>query len=150
MYHLPASDSQPSEGRLLALLAACCYILFTLVPDSHSLMVKWPWVAIWQIGLLCPVFWLLWRFWQQRSLLFLGSGLDWCVGLIVIGLFISSVFAEFPNQARWYAWAAFCLLAALYALNDWLDSSERRYGLLIAQGYLGLAFILVSLSLWTT
>jgi hypothetical protein len=28
------------------------YSLFTLLPNSNSLMVKWPWVFIWQFGLM--------------------------------------------------------------------------------------------------
>lgn len=139
-----------AEGRLLALLTACFYGLFTLLPDSHSLTVKWSWVAIWQIGLLCPVLWLLWQLWHWGRVRSLGNGLDWCIGLGMIGLLVSSIFAQFPNQARWYGWWALCFLAALYALNNYLDNSDRRDRVLATLGYVGLFFVIISLSLWTT
>jgi hypothetical protein len=139
-----------AQGRLLALLTACFYAIFTLLPDSSTLVVSWPWVFIWQIGLLCPVIWLGSIVWSQRRFPLLGNGLDWFIGLVVIGLFISTIAAEFSSQATWYSWAALCFLAALYALNFWLDTAQRRYQLLVAQGYLNLAFIILSLTLWTT
>lgn len=106
--------------------------------------------VFWQTGLLCLVFWLLAILWSQRKIQALGNGLDWVVGLTLIGLIISTLFAQFPNQARWYAWAALCMLAALYCLNHWLCTPKRRYQLLVKQGYLNIAFIIVSLTLWTT
>jgi hypothetical protein len=135
------------QGNLLGLLTFAFYILFTLLPDSNSAMVQWPWVLFWQVGLICPVLWLLGLLWQRR-LSWLGNKLDWVVGLLITGLVVSTLFAQFPNQARWYSWAAFCFLAALYALNTWLLHPQRRFWLLAAQGYLNLAFILVSLLLW--
>jgi Ca2+/Na+ antiporter len=65
-----------------------------------------------------------------------------------MGLVISTLLAPFPGQARWYSWAALCLLAALYALNSVLNPPKCRVKLLTVQGYLALAFILVSLLLW--
>ncbi len=155
----PELTSQPSEnprspslqeGRLLGLLVAFFYGLFTLIPDSNSLMVSWPWVFLWQIGLACPVLWWIWQLWYQRHWQKLGNGLDWLAALTFLGLVISPLSAEFPNQARWYSWAALGFLAALYALSAWLKSAERRLRLLIGQGYLNLAFIVWSLWLWGT
>ncbi|MBW4552011.1 MAG: O-antigen ligase family protein [Aphanocapsa sp. GSE-SYN-MK-11-07L] len=143
----PRSPSQ-QEGRLLGLLVAFFYGLFTLMPDSNSLMVSWPWVFLWQIGLTCPVLWWIWQLWYQRHWQNLGNGLDWLAALTLLGLVISPLFAEFPNQARWYSWAALGFLAALYALSAWLKSAERRRRLLVGQGYLNLAFIVWSLWLW--
>lgn len=141
------NSSNASEGRLLLLLTGCLYLLFTLIPDSHSIMVAWPFVFLWQVGLLLPVFCLLWWLWQKK-LSWLGNGLDWVVGLIVIGLFVSTVFAQFPQQAFWYSWTVICFLALLYVLNSWLNTPQRRYRILVGQGYLNIAFIVVSLSLW--
>ena len=145
-----ASDnsSKVSEGRLLLLLTGCLYLLFTLIPDSHSIITVWSFVFLWQVGLLLPVFCLLWWLWQGK-LSWLGNGLDWIVGLIVFGLFISTIFAQFPHQAFWYSWIAICWLAVLYVLNSWLSNPQKRYRLLVTQGYVNLAFIVVSLSLWT-
>lgn len=148
----PTSNSEPniSEGRLLIWLIVAFYVFFTLIPDSHSLMVQWPWVFFWQVGLLCPVLWLLAILWSQGKIQPLGNGLDWVVGLMFVGVILSTLFAQFPNQARWYGWAALCFIAALYALNHWLSTPERRYQLLVKQGYLNIGFIIVSLILWTT
>ena len=89
-----ASNESPnvSEGRLLLFLTGCLYGLFSLIPDSHSIMVVWSFVFLWQVGLLLPVFCLLWWLWQGK-LSWLGNGLDWIVGLVVVGLFISTIFA---------------------------------------------------------
>jgi len=143
------SEAQPrsSQGNLLAWLTAAFYSLFTLLPDSHSLMVQWPWVFIWQVGWICPVLWLLSLLWQ-RQLQWLGNRLDWVVGLLIVGVIISAGLAPFPMQARWYSWVLFCGLTALYALSSWLAEPQRRLGLLKAQGYLCLAFIGLSLLLW--
>jgi uncharacterized protein involved in response to NO len=147
----PASHTKPSaDSQLLGLLVAAFYALFTLLPDSSSLVVSWVWVAVWQIGLLCPVLWLLGMIWQQRRIPLLGNGLDWVVGFFLTSLIVSTAFAAFPNQARWYSWSAVCFLAALYAVNSWLRSPQRRYQILTWQGYLSLAFIVLSLLLWVS
>ncbi len=143
-------NTSPSSGRLFALLTACLYLLFTLLPDSHSLMVQWSWVFIWQIALLCPIIWLLVMVVQTKQIKGLGFGLDWVVGLIIMGIIISTLFAQFPNQARWYGWAALGFIAAIYALNYWVYSPQKRNQLLTFQGYVNLAFIGLSLILWTT
>lgn len=137
-----------NEGRLLGLLTAILYALFTLLPDSNSLMVAWPTVFIWQIALLTPMLWCLWQVGQGRQIPGLGLGWDYLVGLMLLGLLVSIGGAEFPQQARWYAWSVLGYLSALYALNRWLQTPARRHSLLIFQGYLCFAFILVSLALW--
>ncbi|PSB35119.1 O-antigen ligase family protein [Chlorogloea sp. CCALA 695] len=141
-------DSQ-TEGKIIGLLVAIFYGLLTLLPDSNTQFVTWPWVFLWQAGLMFPCLWLLWQLWQQKTIQLLGNKLDWIVGLLAIILIISAAFAPYPNQARWYSWAGLCLLAALYAINNWLSqSSERYYKLLVGQGYLNLGFIIISLTLW--
>ena len=140
---------QTADGNLIGLLTISFYSLFTLLPSSHSLMVSWPWVAVWQVTLLLPIVWLLWQMWFKPLDQFkLGSGLDWPITLLVIGLLLSTLFAEFPNQARWYSWAALGGIAALYALSGWLRTSKQAIRLLKFQAVLGIAFILVSLGLW--
>ncbi|MEP0819829.1 O-antigen ligase family protein [Trichocoleus desertorum] len=113
-------------------------------------MVSWPWVFLWQAGLACLPLWLLWMVWCQRGFLWLGNGFDAIAGLTAVGLIASTSVAEFPMQARWYAWAALCFLAGLYALNYKTQTPRDRYRLLVGQGYLNLAFIVVSLGLWLT
>ncbi|MGB3298981.1 MAG: O-antigen ligase domain-containing protein, partial [Phormidesmis sp.] len=103
------------------------YILFTLLPNSNSLMVKWPWVFIWQFGLMLGPLAVAFQLWR-RSFRRLGGGLDrltitWCIALV-----FSAAIAPFPHQAFWYGWAAICNIAFLYALNAWLTSTHRvRY-----------------------
>jgi len=143
-------EKSNSSGKLLALLIASLYALFTLIPDSHSLMVTWPWVFIAQVALFVPILWLLSFVWQEGKFLYLDNGLDWLVGLYLIGLASSTVLAEFPNQALWYSIKAMGFIASIYALNFALKNSPDRLKLLMAQGYLNLAFILVSLYLWLT
>ncbi|WOD37422.1 O-antigen ligase family protein [Nodosilinea sp. E11] len=139
----------PSDGTLLALLTATFYALFTLIPGSSTLMVSWPWVFLWQVGLTLPMLWLLWQLWH-RPLAKLGNGFDWVALLAVVGLVVSTLGAEFPAQARWYSWAAIGAIAAIYALGGWLRYPQRLHTLLRWQGYIALGFILLSLVLWTT
>jgi tetratricopeptide (TPR) repeat protein len=150
---MTATPPDAPTARLWLLLIAFLYALFTLLPDSHSQMVSWPWVAIWQIGLLCPILWLLSGIWHRGKLSLLGSGFDGAIAILLLGLVISSLFSEFPERARWYSWAAAGGIATLYSLHQWIredDPPARRYRLLLFQGYLAIAFILVSLFLWTT
>ncbi|NJM95372.1 MAG: O-antigen ligase family protein, partial [Acaryochloridaceae cyanobacterium CSU_5_19] len=146
---LPAAAEQSSPARdLLGPLAVVFYTLFTLLPDSSSLMVAWPWVFLWQVGLLLPWLWLIRDGWVSSRFTKLGYQLDYGIAIAVLGLVGSAVLAPFPQQARWYSWAALCAIAALYALNSWCSSPQRRQKLLVAQGGLSIAFIVMSLSLW--
>jgi hypothetical protein len=137
-----------SSRDLLGPLAVGFYALFTLLPDSSSLVVAWPWVFLWQVALLLPWLWLLRQGWMQSQFTRLGYRLDYGVALAVVALLGSTLLAQFPQQARWYCWAALCTLAALYALNTWCNTPQRRQKLLVAQGGLSLTFIVLSLGLW--
>ncbi|MEB3295203.1 MAG: O-antigen ligase family protein [Synechococcales bacterium] len=150
-----------SRPPLLALLSGAFYLVLTLLPDSSTAVLSWPWVLIWQVGLFCPVFWLLTEVGRSRRWVWLGQGWDWLVGGGILGLGLAAMTAVYPHQARWYTIAAFCGLATLYALNHWLNATDlpgsdltekqaRRDRLLTGQGYLGIAFVVVSLGLWAT
>lgn len=143
----PSLSNSSSTGGLLGCVVALFYAVFTLLPDSNTLVVSWPWVFLWQVGLACPVLWLLWLLWRDQVKA-LGHGLDAIAIFEGIGAILSTGLAEFPAQARWYGWAGLCFLAALYALNSWLQTAQRRYWLMLGQGYLSLAFVMVSLWLW--
>ncbi len=134
--------------KILSLLTAIFYVLFTLIPESHSKILIFPWVFLGQIGLLFSIVWLLIIIWQKQKFPYLGNGFDWVILIILIGLSLSTLFAEFNNQALWNASWAIGFLAAIYALNDLLNSDNRRYKLLLFQGYLNIAFIIISLLLW--
>ncbi|MGB8701222.1 MAG: O-antigen ligase family protein [Thermosynechococcaceae cyanobacterium] len=146
----PASAHPQANPDILGPLAAIFYALFTLLPDSSSVVVSWPWVFIWQVALLLPWLWLLRQGWVQSTFPRLGFGLDYGTGVALLVLVGSTGLASFPQQARWYGWAALCSLAALYALNGWCNSPSRRMRLLNAQGGLSVAFILTSLGLWSS
>ncbi|OUC13860.1 MAG: hypothetical protein B0A82_15150 [Alkalinema sp. CACIAM 70d] len=145
-----ASAPTPASRPLLALLTAALYALFTLLPDSSTLVVSWPWVFIWQVALLCPVLWLLGQVLQTRRWIPLGRGWDGLAIATIVTIVLSSITAVFPTQARWYGAAALCLIATLYALNQWLTTTSRRIQLLQWQGYLSLGFIATSLGLWAS
>lgn len=148
----PHSDNiAATQSRsLLGILCLGLYILFTLMPDSHSLMVAWPWVFVWQLTWLCPVLWLVGQLWQRSPIPRLQHGLDWLAALAVIGLLLSTVLAAFPNQARWYTGAALGGIAALYCINAWSQTPLRRQRLLVTQGIVSVGFIVISLFLWTS
>jgi uncharacterized protein involved in response to NO len=150
---LSASTRASTSGQrrdILGLLGVGFYIIFTLLPDSSSLLVSWPWVFIWQVALFLPWLWLLRQWWMENRFVPLGFGLDYGAGLAIAGLALSTLFAQFPQQARWYGWASLCGIAALYALSEWAASPQRRQRLLLAQGGLSLAFIAASLILWVS
>ncbi len=144
----PDSSSSQASRPLLGLLGFGLYVLFTLLPDSSTLMVAWPWVLIGQAALLCPVLWLMIQTWTDGGQR-LGNGLDWIAGVAVLAIVQSGMTAVFPQQARWAGIAALCLVAALYACSHYMDNSIRRHRLLTLQGLLQVAFIILSLGLWT-
>ncbi|WP_460193585.1 O-antigen ligase family protein [Thermosynechococcus sp. FA-CM-4201] len=136
------------EGILLGLLTAAGYAFFTLLPDSHSLMVAWPWVLLWQAALGVPLLWFLQVLAYQRRVQPLGNGFDGVVLLLLLALAISGTWSAFPHQARWYGWALLGGIAVLYPLGAWLRTPERRWQIVRFQGYLTALVILVSLGLW--
>ncbi len=146
----PTNAASRQEGKLIGLLLGGGYGLLTLLPDSHSWMVGWPWVLVWQVVALLPLLWLVWLLWYQRRWQPLGNGLDWGFGLLTVGLVISTVLAEFRAQSLWQGIAALGGVTAVYALTDWLKTPERRWQLWVWQGYLGIVMALWSLLLWST
>lgn len=143
------SQSTVSLTKILGLFTISIYGLFTLLTDSHSLMVLYPVVLIWQLGLILPIVWLLLLVWQQKNLV-LGNNLDWLIGLSAIAVIISTVFAQFQAQAIWYSWTVFGLIAVIYLVSYYGNTPQNRYNFLLKQGYLNLVFIIISLWLWTT
>lgn len=150
---IPSSADNATATLSRSLLGMLClglYALFTLIPDSHSIMVAWPWVFVWQLTWLCPILWLAGQLWQRSPIPRLQQGLDWLAALTVVGLFLSTVLAAFPNQARWYTGAAVGGIAAIYCINAWAQTPTRRQHLLVTQGLVSVGFIVTSLILWTS
>jgi tetratricopeptide (TPR) repeat protein len=155
-------------GRLIFQLGIAAYILFTLLPDSSTQMVAFPWVLFWQMGLLClPIAGLLnlWR-WNKPFYL-LGNGLDWVIGAGVVSLSLTTIGSEFPQHSMWYSLIAFGYFAAVYTVNNFLHhplpissqvkssspaapsvKSSAILAIVRFQGLLGLGVIIESLSLW--
>ncbi|MEM8602546.1 MAG: O-antigen ligase family protein [Cyanobacteria bacterium P01_H01_bin.121] len=113
-------------------------------------MVSWPGVCLWQITLLCPVLCVIIQTWQRRSLPSLGRSLNLLAIACGIGLIVSGLASQVRPQSLWYGWSALGLLTVPFAIQPHVQSAADRLRVLRWQGYLGLAFILTSLSLWTT
>ena len=150
-----------SRGRLIIQLGLAAYILFTLLPDSSTQMVSFPYVLLWQMGLLCFAIAGLLNLWRhQKPFYLLGNGLDWAIGSGFVTLCLSTMFSQFPNQAMWYSLTAFGYFMALYVTNNFLHNPTSDEGLrpsslvdskiLQFLGWLGFAVIIESLLLWTT
>ena len=156
-----------STGRLIVQLGIAAYILFTLLPDSSTQMVAFPWVLLWQVGLLCFAIAGLLNLWRRENPFYLlGSGFDWAIGSGLVTLCLSTMFSRFPNQGMWYSLTAFGYFIALYVTNNFLhrdppDLHQGKYQekksldskilpILRFQGLLGLVVILESLFLWIT
>ncbi|OIP68772.1 MAG: hypothetical protein AUK48_15205 [Oscillatoriales cyanobacterium CG2_30_44_21] len=154
-----------STGRLILQLGLAAYILFTLLPDSSTQMVSFPWVLLWQLGLLCFAIAGLLNLWRRdRPFYLLGNGFDWVIGSGFVTLCLSTMFSQFPQQGMWHSLTAFGYFAALYVTNNSLHSpssslskvsengkpESQILSIIRFQGLLGIAVILISLFLWTT
>ncbi|UAJ73123.1 O-antigen ligase family protein [Synechocystis sp. PCC 7339] len=152
----PPSSTPPfsNPGRLLGLLMALLYGLFTLLPNGNSLLVSWPWVFVWQTWLWLTVLWCLWQIGLNKRLIFLGLGFDWLLLVLAISVAVGSITAQFPAQSHWYSWTLLAFWAGLYGLRGWLKIQPQPLvtikKLLTLQGYVGFAFIIISLLLWFT
>lgn len=135
---------------LWLLLCSFFYACFTLLPDSHSLIVSWPWVLVWQIALFIPLLWWINQLWTTWILPSLGLGLNSLFIFLFISFLISAAAADYHGQAIWYTFAAFAYSVIPYTLVGYMQTSQQRLNLLTQQGYLALGFIVVSLGLWFT
>jgi uncharacterized protein involved in response to NO len=126
---------QTTPKHIVGSLTVLFYILFTLLPDSSSLVMSWSWVFVWQVALLLPWLWLLRQWWLQKHPTRLGYNLDYGITLAILGLVSSTLLSPFPQQARWYSWAALCAIAALYALNAWCSITTEVKSSLYEMNY---------------
>jgi len=142
------NSSSPTQGHLIAGIVVFIYGLFTVLPNSNSLAVDWPWVLLWQTCYLGGIIWFLGRLWLLRRLTPLGKGWDIWTLIILIGVIVSTIFAKFPGIAIWNAIPVIGWLATLYVLNQSLTTHQSRQRLLTLQGVLIVGFILISLFIW--
>jgi uncharacterized protein involved in response to NO len=108
------------------------YLLFLWLDFSYANMTRWPWAPILSGGLLMASGWGLWQLRRlDRPFRGLGNGLDWAALLWVIALVASTIFSHVPHRSHWYLVMALSYIAALYALNNWLDSKRKIENLTI-------------------
>ncbi|MGC1199056.1 MAG: hypothetical protein WA882_19340 [Geitlerinemataceae cyanobacterium] len=145
---LTSSPSRFPASGVVGKFTAGFYVLLTLFPQGETVVgAGFRWV-LWQMGLLCPVLWLLGILLRQRRISRLGGGWDTIALLTLVILGISTIFAQSPPWALEYTIATWGYVAAVYALKHWLQTPQHRYQLLVWQGYLNLGFILCSLVGW--
>ena len=133
----------------LGVLLWIVYVLLTLVPDSGTILLSWPWVMVGQLTIFIPWLWLLKQSWQSKSITVLGIGLDLIIILAVLGVLGACFLSPFPQQAIWGSWGALGAVASIYAVNTWCQTSCRRTMLLSSQAVLVTILILISLLLWS-
>ncbi|MGD1897583.1 MAG: O-antigen ligase family protein [Phormidesmis sp.] len=148
---MTVSTEQSSAKRLIGsclyFSSAFFYILFTLLPNSHSLMVKWPWVSVWQFGLTTGPVVVVWQLWNQQFRR-LGSYLDLMSIFLCVYLVLNAHFAVFSAQSYWYSWQVICAVSWVYVLVSWFVSAKQVQKLLTFQGFLMTAFIWSSSLFW--
>jgi uncharacterized protein involved in response to NO len=127
----PGSDPQEKEAAswysyVMPAALGALYLLFLGLEFSYMNMTRWPWAPILSGGLLMAAGWGLWQLRRlDRPFRGLGNGLDWAALIWVIALVASTIFSHVPHRSHWYLVMALSYIAALYALNNWLDSKKK-------------------------
>lgn len=141
-----------TTGRLLVFFGVLAHLLFTLLPDSSSLVVSYPWNLLWQAGLLVFVLTALLLLWRRQIPFFLlGNHLDWGIGLLFSSLCLATIFSPFPQNSLWYSLIGFTMISVVYTLNNHLnhaDRLDRLTRLLNFQAWVSLFLVIESLALW--
>jgi uncharacterized protein involved in response to NO len=134
----PGADPQvqkaatPWYGYVMPAALGALYLLFLWLDFSYANMTRWPWAPILSGGLLLASGWGLWQLRRlDRPFRGLGNGLDWAALLWVIALVASTIFSHVPHRSHWYLVMALGYIAALYALNNWLDNKQKIENLTI-------------------
>jgi tetratricopeptide (TPR) repeat protein len=136
---------------LAGILTIVGVIAWTLVPNSHSLMVVWPGVLFWQVVVVLPLIWLWFLGFgigrkprYSLSHFALGGGLDWLMGAGVGVIILNTIASSCREFSLWYGLAACGGMGAVYALHR-LQKTQLLWEL---QGWVGIVFSLESLALW--
>lgn len=86
-------------------------------------MVEWPVILLWQGAFGGVLGWLIWRLRRFDQPFYpLGYGLDWLVGITLVGLALSSGFALFRPVALWQLALVISYVLLAYALRNGLGS----------------------------
>jgi len=144
-----APTPPPAKPSLLQPLLVGLYVIFTLLPDSSTVVLAWPWVAIWQ------VFWLGWGvLWVmaalQRQPIGLGLWGDRLVRVGMIGALGLAIAATQPTQALWYTVPVLGAIAALSLLTPALRVAHQRDRWLRGQAIVSVMVAIESVWLWLT
>jgi uncharacterized protein involved in response to NO len=135
-------------GGLLWGLGWLTYVVFSLLPDSSTRMVSFPWVLILQAGWWCGGIACCLKLWQSKhDFLRLGYGLDWALASIGGSILLSTLFSQFPNYGILYGLNTFFLLAGVYGVVNWCQGNDWQK-LVYGQAYLSVAVSIESLGLW--
>ncbi len=124
--------------------------LFTFLPDSYGLMVQWPWVILWQAGLIAIAFWTLCQL-RFHDFPLLGHHFDWAIGLTMFSVTLSTALGYQPQTSVWYLVMVGGYGVVLYALNCWLAfplDTSRSWLLLNWLGMCGVVTSASSLIYW--
>lgn len=151
----PEPKASPTGQPLLLFLGClvfCFYALFTLMRDSHTFMVAFPWVLIAQLGFAIAVLWSVLEIWGRRGdrgLVWLGGGLDWYALGLIVTLCCSLITSPFPQSAFWYSLVTLAYLGTLYGLFHCFRCDPQKIQRFLGwQGVLSYLWILDSLSYW--
>jgi len=123
---LPNSANAVSgwRGQWLGVLGLSALLLFTVLPNSYTLMVSWPYCLWWQGAFLLLLLWSIWASRQfSQSLYLLGHRLDWIVLLFLSASVLSTVFAQFRTVAAANLLLIGGYVIVLYVCVNWLRQS---------------------------
>jgi O-antigen ligase len=145
-----SSQALTWRGQWLGFLAIGMLVFFTWLPNSYYLMVAYPWILIWQVGFLLLAIWAIWML-RQFHLPFrlLGYGFDWVVGLTVVTLVLSGIFAQFKEVAAWNVSLALCYVILFYIIRNWVGRGNLEINFLWkGVSFVGVISCLLGLIVW--
>jgi putative inorganic carbon (hco3(-)) transporter len=138
------------KGQWLGALGLLALLGFTWLPNSYSLMVSWPYAALWQGAFCLLVGWSIWISRQfSKPLAGLGHSLDGIILFVALGNGLSVLNAEFRLVAGWNALLLSSYGVVLYLSVNWIRQlpamKERLWFSLAACGTIT---SLISLAYW--
>jgi putative inorganic carbon (HCO3(-)) transporter len=144
------ANKYPWQGHWLLIVTYCCLAIFFWLPHSYVRMVGWPWLVIWQLGLLSVGALLFWMLRQtHKPFQTLGYGLDWVLAMWAIAIFVSIIAAPVKQLSIWYAVMAGSYVGLLTVLRNWIGSQpDYLHRLWLGIVTVGLGTNLVSLFMW--
>ncbi|NJK33721.1 MAG: hypothetical protein HC919_01540 [Oscillatoriales cyanobacterium SM2_2_1] len=113
-------------GKLLVWLGLLVYGIFTLWPDSSVLQVSFPWVLIWQAGMLCLVIAAVLNAWRVGQPFYrLGGLADVSALLTLVAAALATGFSPFPHHSLGYAIHLWGWVIVLYLARNAMGADPR-------------------------